>query len=155
MPRPSSSTPDRCAAVILESLPSVMQRLRLIMRDVRGNLTVPQFRILAFLDRHPGSTLAEVADFIGIGKATASTMVATIERNGFIERMPVTDRRTVALHASRAGRTLLGHARSAARKRVAGRLAGLDQQALRELERAFHALSACFAQPLPTEASES
>ena len=153
--RPLSTPSHQCAAVVLESLPSVMQRLRQLMRDVRGGLTVPQFRVLAFLDRHPGSTLAEVADFIGIAKATASTMVATIERNGLIERMPTTDRRTVALHASRAGQTLLGHARSAARKRVADRLADLDSQSLREIERSFQALSRCFAEPFTAEPTET
>lgn len=151
---PPFSPTYQCASVILESLPSVMQRLRQLMRDVRGGLTVPQFRVLAFLDRQPGSTLAEVADFIGIAKATASAMVATLERKNFIERMPVTDRRTVALHASRKGKTLLGHARSAARSRVAHRLASLDEPSLAELERAFLALSRCFADSytaVPTE----
>ena len=148
------SSPGQCASVILDSLPCVMQRLRQLMRDVRGNLTVPQFRLLAFLDRQPGSTLAEVADFIGIAKATASTMVTTLERKGFIKRMPTLDRRTVALHASRKGKTLLGHAYSAARTRVAERLASLDEPSLAGLERAFLALSGCFADSFTAEPRE-
>ena len=132
-----------------------MQRLRQIMRDGRGGLTVPQVRVLAFLDRHPGSTLVAVADFIGIGKATASTMVATLERDGLVTRMPTTDRRTVALHASRTGQALLGQARSAARTRMAKRLAHLDRQELSGLEQAFRVLDRCFADAPSAEPSET
>ncbi len=134
-----------CAAIMLESLPAFMQRLRQLMRDVRGGLTVPQFRVLAFLERHPGSTLAEVAEFIGIGKPTASAMIATLSGKRLVERIATADRRSAALHASVAGRKMIRHARTAAQQRVAQRLTTLESDDLAMLARAFRLLDTCFA----------
>ena len=57
---------DRCARAILDTVPSIVQAIRVEMRLERlHDLSVPQFRTLAFIGRQPGCSLSDVADFIG------------------------------------------------------------------------------------------
>src|SRR5207247_5743954 len=77
-PTKSSGAADRCAREILETVPLVMRVVRSEMRR-QGALvvSVPQFRALAFVERHPGVSLAGVAEHRGV---TAPTAAAIVER---------------------------------------------------------------------------
>lgn len=133
----------QCADRFLEVVPACMQSLRQLMRDDRGGLTIPQFRLLLFLGREPGATLAEAASFIGIGAPTASAMIKILQRKKLVTSVRGADRRTVALAPSRTGTTLITSARTAARRKVVHMLAALPTADLGRLERGLAVLASC------------
>jgi DNA-binding MarR family transcriptional regulator len=69
------------------------------MRAARQHdLSVPQFRTLAFLSRHPGSSLSAAAEFIGLTLPTMSVLVDGLVQRGLIDRTADRqDRRRVLL----------------------------------------------------------
>jgi DNA-binding MarR family transcriptional regulator len=102
-------TSEESARELLEVVPIVMREIRSQMRS-RGSLdlTVPQFRTLAFVNRNKGSSLCEVADHMGLTPPSASTLV-----DGLIERSMMTreehpdDRRRVRLAVTSRGQAIL------------------------------------------------
>jgi DNA-binding MarR family transcriptional regulator len=94
-----SVTAEVCAREILDVTPTIIQALRVQMRAQRQHdLSVPQFRTLAFLSRHPGSSLSAVAEFIGLTLPTMSVLVEGLVQRGIVDRMPdKLDRRRVLL----------------------------------------------------------
>src|SRR5213593_56534 len=95
----SSSVADRCAREILETVPLVMRVVRGEMRRQGAHLvSVPQFRALAFVERHPGASLAGVAEHLGVTAPTASTIVDRLVRRRLVGRVPdPAERRRVVL----------------------------------------------------------
>lgn len=98
-------TPQQCAAELLEVVPQIMTALRIEVRDHHATeLTVPQFRALAYLDRHVGAALTEVATFLGLTLPTASKMIESLVDSGLVTRTAdQRDRRKIQLQLSPAG----------------------------------------------------
>lgn len=128
---PGSS--ETCARRILATVPIVMRVLRREMRSgAQESLSVPQFRVLAFLSGSPGASLSEVADFVGVAGATASAMVDRLVRRGLVAREgDPEERRRVMLDLTSDGSDVLERARAHTRRRVADRLTVLTQSELR------------------------
>jgi len=127
-----SAAVELCARRILETVPRAMRLLREEMRqEASAGLSVPQFRVLAFLGRTPGASLSAVARFVGIADATASVMVSRLVVRRLVTRSgdPV-ERRRVMLELSARGTALLERARAHARARVAQRLEQLSRTEL-------------------------
>lgn len=62
-----TTSPRQCAHQILDVTPMILQAIRQEMRkSSSAELTVPQFRTLAFLNRNPGASLSAAAEFIGL-----------------------------------------------------------------------------------------
>lgn len=118
---------ETCARRILETVPIVMRVLRREMRSgAEEKLSVPQFRVLAFLSGMPGASLSEVADFVGVAGATASAMVDRLVRRGLVAREgDPEERRRLRLELTTDGSELLERARAHTRARVGERLAVL------------------------------
>ena len=58
---------DECARQVLEIVPLVMAAIRTEIRTHRGSeLSVPQFRVLIFLNRHAGASLSDIAEHLGL-----------------------------------------------------------------------------------------
>ncbi len=126
---------DLCARRIQEVVPRAMRLLRREMRAVAGpGLSVPQFRVLAFLGRNPGPSLSAVADHVGVAKPTASVMVDRLVQRGLVTRSGNPDeRRRVVLALTPAGAALLERARTRTRERVVERLGTLRRSELATL----------------------
>jgi DNA-binding MarR family transcriptional regulator len=102
-------TPEESARELLEVVPTVMREIRSQMRS-RGSLdlTVPQFRTLAFVNRNKGSSLCEVADHMGMTPPSASTLVNGLIERGMMKREEQPDdRRRVRLTVTRRGQAIL------------------------------------------------
>src|SRR5437899_11319795 len=130
-----STAADRCARAILETVPLVMRVVRAEMRR-QGALvvSVPQFRALAFVERHPGVSLAGVAEHLGVTAPTASTIVDRLVRRRLVGRVPdPEERRRVVLSLTPAGGRLFARLRARARRQVAIRLAGASAPDLRKV----------------------
>ncbi len=63
------------------------ERVRQAMRDAGYDVTVAQAR-LAQRIAEEGTRLTELADRAGVTKQTASLLVAALEREGLVERVP-------------------------------------------------------------------
>jgi DNA-binding MarR family transcriptional regulator len=123
---------ELCARQILEVVPRAMRFLRGEMRREAGaGVSVPQFRVLVFLGRTPGTSLSTVARHVGIADATASVMVSRLVERGLVSRTSdPSERRRVMLRLTQRGTTLLERARAHARLRMAERLDALSGEEL-------------------------
>ena len=105
-------TSEESARELLEVVPVVMREIRSQMRS-RGSLdlTIPQFRTLAFVNRHKGSSLYEVSDHMGLTSPSVSTLVdGLIERGMMTREEHPADRRRVRLAVTSHGRAILENA---------------------------------------------
>ena len=107
-----SATPQLCARELLEVTPAIIQAIRVEMRAQRQHdLSVPQFRTLAYISHKPGSSLSAAADHIGLTLPTMSVLVEGLVQRGLVQRVPdLRDRRRVLLTLTAEGKTLHEHA---------------------------------------------
>ena len=147
-------TPDDCAREVLDVVPLVMRVLRAEMRSQRGpELSVPHFRVLAFLGNNEGASLSEVADFVGLRLPSTSTLVDGLVTRGLISRVPAaTDRRRLALCLTSHGLATLNTARWAAQARLSKQLAKLAPEQQANVAAAMEALRELFAPRTADEA---
>src|SRR5215217_7612844 len=95
-------SPKHCAAELFEVVPLIMRAMRAEVRRQRApELSMPQFRALAFIGRNEGAALSDVAAFLGLGLPSTSKLI-----DGLVEARLVTreiapgDRRRVCLGLS-------------------------------------------------------
>ena len=75
------------ATLMFVSYRAMDERVRQAMRDAGYDVTVAQSR-LAQRIAEDGPRLTELADRAGVTKQTASLLVAALEREGLVERVP-------------------------------------------------------------------
>ncbi|PWT72436.1 MAG: MarR family transcriptional regulator [Chloroflexi bacterium] len=123
----SDDGPEACAALVLDVVPLIMRRIRTYMRAGRAaDLSVPQFRALAFLNTHPGVTLSDVAEHVGLTLPAASRMIDGLVARGYAERrLSSASRRCVELRLSPSGEEMLQITVRHAENALAGLLAPL------------------------------
>jgi MarR family transcriptional regulator for hemolysin len=140
-----SISPDECAHEVLEVVPLVMRTIRAEMRSHRTpDLSVPQFRALAFLNRCEGASLSDVAEHIGLRLPSVSKLMDGLVERSLVKREThPDDRRRVTLALTARGRTMLQTAHEATRACLAGRLATLpvsERAAVAQAMRILHPL---------------
>jgi len=93
--------------------------LRRLRNDLPPDLTLPQFDVLAQLDRHPGGLLpSELTQALLVTAGNVTGIVRRLEARGLVERLSVPhDRRAVRVRLTERGReraaaALPGHARA-------------------------------------------
>jgi DNA-binding MarR family transcriptional regulator len=140
-----------CAAEILEAVPAAIRFIREQMRRHRGSdLSVPQFRTLAFIHSHPGVSLSVLSDWLGLSLPATSRLVGGLVRRKFVSRRtPAGDRRVVALSISARGNRTVSAARRATVMGLAAVVApfsdeerGAVRSALFALRQEFEAVAA-------------
>lgn len=121
------------AALLMEVVPRVMQRIRMEMRSHRTpGLSVPELRTLLYLYRNEGVSLSEVAEHIGFKLPSMSkTIDALVARKLVIRRALAHDRRYISLRLSAHGLAELRRTRRITEARLAEALSVLlpEQQA--------------------------
>ena len=128
-----------CAAAMLEALPAAMRNIRQHMRCHRvPGTSVPQFRVLGFLDRYGPATLSAVAEHIGTTLPSASRMVQSLVERQLVERHAGSpDRRTICLEITAKGHRVLEIARKATLKQLAGQVGSLTPREIARLKEAM------------------
>ena len=123
-----SISPDECAREVLEVVPLVMRTIRTEMRRHRApELTVPQYRTLAFVNRNEGTSLSGAAEHIGLTLPSMSKLMDGLVTRGLVTREThAGDRRRITLALTPHGRTMLQSAHQAAQNCLARRLAELS-----------------------------
>jgi DNA-binding MarR family transcriptional regulator len=138
---------EESARQLLEVVPLVMQDIRSEMRR-RGllDLSVPQFRVLAFVKRNEGASLWEVARHMGLTPPSTSRLVDNlIERDLMTRADHPDDRRRVRLTVTRRGRTILRKSTDETVSYLAHKLSGVDANSREVIEKAVEALRIIFA----------
>jgi DNA-binding MarR family transcriptional regulator len=142
-----SVSPDDCARALLEVVPPVMRVIRAEMRSRSApELSVPQFRVLAYLNWRAGASLSEVAENIGLTRPAMSLLVDGLVNRKLVKRETDTgDRRRLILELTPRGQSLYAAARQYTQARLAGRLAALSPAEREALAAALEQLRALFA----------
>lgn len=140
---------DACAHDLMETVPPILQFLRQEMRRERGaNLTVPQFRALRFLQRHPTACLSDLAEHLGLTPPSTSKLVDGLVKQALVARQSqAADRRRLSLRLTPAGEAIITAARAGAQARLAQALGGLAAKDLRLIRQALSRLRPLFAPP--------
>ena len=141
--------------MLTNSVPDLAGRLRLtIVRTARRlrqetgtDLSPSLTAALSTVERHGPLTPGEVATRERIQRPTATRVLARLEEQGLIDRMPdVRDRRSSLLTASKAGRDLLDELRTRKTAFLAARIEDLDDEDRATLERAADILERMLAE---------
>jgi DNA-binding MarR family transcriptional regulator len=141
------SSPDACAAALLEGIPLVMQAIRAEIRQHRPtDLSIQQFRALAFVRRNAGSSLSEVAEHVGLSLPAMSSLIERlVGRDLVLRELDSKDRRRVTLSLSEAGDKAVQDARAVTRDRLAEVLTQLPQPQRESIVVAMRALYLLFS----------
>lgn len=123
-----------------------MRFIRVQMRRHRGSdLSVPQFRALAFLSLSPAASLSALADFLGLSLPATSRLIEGLVRKGLVlRRIPAGNRRVVALSVSARGQKSVSAARRATEKQLTKVVGALGEQDRAIVRRALHVLREVF-----------
>jgi len=145
-PPPEPADAAHVAAEILRVVPDVMNAIRMGMRGhLDSGLSVPQFRCLGFVGRNAGCSISDVAAFLGVTLATASSMVDRLVRAGHVSPSTAeADRRRTELRLSPQGQSLLDQIRRGARADLARTLAGASADELAAVMQGLALLRARF-----------
>jgi DNA-binding MarR family transcriptional regulator len=144
-----------CAAELLEVVPLIMRAMRAEVRRQRSpELSMPQFRALAFLGRNEGAALSDVATFLGLALPSASKLIDGLVLSKFVVReIAAEDRRRVCLALSPAGRAKYKVMVTQARKFLAKKVAHFSDPQRQQLSEILGALRLIFEKNPPTEVS--
>jgi DNA-binding MarR family transcriptional regulator len=138
---------EESARKLLEVAPVIMQDIRSQMRRRRSlDLTVPQFRALAFVNRNEGSSLWEVAHHMGLTAPSTSRLVDTLIARGLmVRKYHPADRRRVQLTVTDRGLAILEASVQGTVSYLADKLRGLDVDTRLVIDKAVEALRIVFA----------
>lgn len=148
-----SSPTENCANQVMETVPLVVRFIRSEMRARKSTeLSVPQFRALAFLDRNPGASLSELAQHLGVTSATASANTERLVQRNFIARCDhPQERRRIELKLTPEGQHHLQSARSSTRATIAQLLGSLTEEQIAQVEQGLGLLKQVFEGQDPPE----
>jgi MarR family transcriptional regulator for hemolysin len=105
-----------CGREVLDVVPLAMRAIRAQLRKHGSKeVSVPQFRTLAYLNRHEGTSLSDVAEHIGLTLPSMSALIDSLVMKGLVIRQThPEDRRRMTLALTQRGRTTLRVAHEAA-----------------------------------------
>jgi DNA-binding MarR family transcriptional regulator len=138
---------EACAAAIMETVPLVMRTIRAEMRSRRpSDLSVPQFRALGYVRRHPGTSLSDVAEHLGLTLSSMSTLIDNLVTRELIDRAVNPDnRRRATLNLTPLGRSTLEAAHAHTQARLVQLLAPLSAADRAVIAQAMRILRPVFA----------
>jgi MarR family transcriptional regulator for hemolysin len=145
---------DEAARELLDVVPVIMKDIRSEMRNRRSpDLTVPQFRTLAFVDRNKGASLSTVANHMGLTLPSTSRLVDGLIARGMLTREdnPV-DRRLVKLGVTNHGLTILKTSRRGTLAYLADKISSLSVEDREVIVKAMKAMRSVFISGTQTQA---
>ena len=139
---------DTCAQELMDTAPKIMQAIRVEMRRGLGaNISIPQFRTLAFIQRNLDSSLSNLAEHLGLTLPSASKLVdGLVKQKLVIRQESKTDRRRLTLGLTAAGASIVNSARTNAQANLAGKLEGLSLAELEAIHQTLQLLRPLFQQ---------
>jgi DNA-binding MarR family transcriptional regulator len=139
-------SPIDCAQEVLDVAPLIMRVVRTEMRSQRNDLSVPEFRALAFVHRNPATSLSAVAEHVGQSLPTLSNLVeGLVQRRLVVREASTADRRRITLNLTAKGEQIWQSARQETKKRLSERLTPLSAEELTKIAEALQLLRPLFA----------
>ena len=147
---------DDVANEIFDVIPVVMRVIRSKFREHRAaDLSVVQFRTLAFINRKKGVSLSDVADHIGLTLPSMSKMVDGLVNRKLVNRNEHdTDRRRVCLSITAAGKQELDTSQANTQAFLADKIAGLSAPERETISAALHLLQGLFSSEREAESND-
>jgi len=138
---------DACTRRLMDTTPQIVQAIRVEMRHGRGSdISIPQFRALAFIQRMPDSSLSKLAEHLGLTLPSVSKLVDGLVKQGLIIRQESTeDRRRLTLELTQAGASIINSARTGAQANLAKKLDCLSNSELETIHAAMQLLHPIFS----------
>jgi MarR family transcriptional regulator for hemolysin len=144
-----SELSSQCARELMDTVPQIIQAIRVEMRLGRGaNISIPQFRALRFIQRHPDSALTRLAEHLGLTLPSVSKMVDGLVRQELVIRQESSaDRRRLTLVLTATGESIVNQSRASAQSSLAQTLDALSESELEAVIRAMQLLQPLFIKP--------
>jgi DNA-binding MarR family transcriptional regulator len=141
---------------MLELAPLVMREVRKeLALEQQVELSVPQFRALRFVARHPQASLSDLAAHLGTTRPAASKLADRLVELGVLDRsVALADRRQAALALTDRGQGALQRARDAVQAQMAERLGGLASSELEHCAQSLTTLRALFVSSQEAEGND-
>jgi DNA-binding MarR family transcriptional regulator len=134
------------AQQVMEVVPLVMRTMRAKLRERRAaDISVPQFRAMAYINRNAGASLSDLSAHIGLTLPSMSKLIDGLVTRNLITRTGHSqDRRRVCLSLTPQGRDELNEAYGHTQKYIAGKMSGLTEEDLKSISRAMQVLRELF-----------
>ncbi len=147
------TTRPHTASDVLDTVPMIMRIIRRNFRARRDpDLTLPEFRALAFINRTPDCALNEVAEFVGVEAPAASKLVESLVQRGLATRQAdAADRRRVQIRVLPKGETSIQRVREHTREFLNEQLAHLSPSEQATVTEAMHILKNVFSNKPPAK----
>ncbi len=118
------------AALVMDVVPLLTRLMRKKFREKRiGDLSMAQFRTLAFLDANQGASLSDAASHIGLGLPSMSKLVDVLVNRKLLTRVTHgSDRRRICLTLTRQGKRELEEAHKYTQAYFADKLSELSDE---------------------------
>lgn len=95
----------------------------------RGNISFPQFFLLAYLSSEEYLTMSDIAKKMGHSTAAATGLVDRLEKLGYVERIHAAeDRRKIMVRITQKGVELVARMRKEIASGLAELLSGMDEE---------------------------
>ncbi len=123
---------DNAAHQVMETVPLVMRTIRSEFRAKRSaELSVPQFRTLAYIKNNDGASLSSLAGHIGLTLPSMSKLIDGLVNRGLVSRdAHREDRRKICLRLTPLGKSELESAYAHTQTFLAERLSRLAKDEL-------------------------
>lgn len=138
---------NECANQVLETTPLIVRSIRHEMRSRRSSdLSVPQFRALAFVHNSLDPSLSDLADHLGLTLASTSKLADGLVKKKLMQRAQSSrDRRRLTLTLTRQGETIYQTSRAGTQAHLSKLLSQLSQEELFVVKQAFELMEPIFA----------
>jgi DNA-binding MarR family transcriptional regulator len=138
-------TSSDCSLQLMELVPIMMRGITNEMRQrTMPGLSMPQYRTLNYLQRHPQASLSDVAAFLGLTLPSTSKLVQKFVAQKIVTRRVAKDRRRVCLSLTQEGSEALAHARQETHKKLMETLSSLTPEELATVATALRVLNGAF-----------
>lgn len=123
---------DGAAHQVMDTVPLIMRTIRSEFRTKRSaELSVPQFRALAYIKNNDGASLSHLAGYIGLTLPSMSKLIDGLVNRGLVSRdAHREDRRKVCLHLTALGKSELESAYAHTQTFMAEKLSRLAKDEL-------------------------
>ncbi|MFW3169563.1 MarR family winged helix-turn-helix transcriptional regulator [Geodermatophilus sp. CPCC 206100] len=138
MPRSNNSAAPPAAGAAVRLRGAIARIDRFLSREGAGGLTRTQVSVLFGLVRFGEQRIGDLAEREGVNPTMLSRVVARLDDDGLIQRVPdARDGRAVLVAATPAGEQLVARLQHERARAIAGYLEGLEAEDARRLEAAL------------------
>ncbi len=149
------TSPQQTAALTMDVIPSLTRLIRSKFREKRvGDLTMVEFRTMAFINANQNASHSEAAEHIGLGRPSMSKVVdALVNRKRVVRKVHGKDRRRICLTITKQGQRDLDEAYQHTQLYFADKFSSLSEKQRMQVVESLSLLKELFA--LSASLSES